>query len=212
MPVRHLRNVLPGALVQDAARLELDVFLRYYGRAPLLLVQVTDDDANLRAGLQDLWPPSGTRRAARIAPMPLRSAQLRAHPEGASAPRDELRERADMLSVLAEGTYFAVVIRSKGRASSALPGGQRVSLGRAANNGVVLRHPSVSKFHAWLEPTDGGAVTIVDPGSTNGTAVNDVSLRSRAPVEARSRDRLRFGDVEAVLWSPHALWMSQRPG
>jgi hypothetical protein len=212
MAGRCLRNLQPGALVHDAARLDLDAFLRQYGRIPLLLVRVSDDDAHLMAGLENLWPPSGTRRASRIAPMAFRTDLLRAHDEEASAPKEVPRQHDDLLSIPGEGLHFAVVIRGSRRASAGLPQGRRVSLGRAANNGVVLRHPSVSKFHAWLEPTDDRTVMIVDPGSTNGTSVNDVSLRSRAPVEARSRDRLRFGDVEAVLWSPHALWRSQHAG
>ncbi|MGH7440542.1 MAG: FHA domain-containing protein [Polyangiaceae bacterium] len=119
-------------------------------------------------------------------------------------------ERDDLGLLLEEHLHFAALIRARGRASSL--GGPRVSLGRAPNNGVVLRDPSVSKFHAWLEPTDDGSVKIIDPGSTNGTSVNEVPLQTRVPVEARSRDRIRFGHVETVLWSPHALWAAQNPG
>jgi len=107
------------------------------------------------------------------------------------------------LLVLADHVHLAAILRTNPR------GGVRISLGPAPNNGVVLRHPGVSKFHAWLEPIEEGSVQIVEPGSSNGTWVNDVRLQRRVHVEARSRDRIQFCSVKAVLWSLHALWVSQ---
>jgi hypothetical protein len=206
MATGTLRNLLPGTLVKDAVRLELDHFLRLYGTAPLLLVRLGEDDTDLRTGLQNLWLPTGVRSAARVAPMKFRTELLRAPAQPAPAPKAAPpRRHDDVLRVLEKGPHFAALLRSKG-------GAARISLGRAPNNDVVLRHTSVSKFHASLEPTGEGTIKIVDTGSTNKTAVNDVAVRSRVAVEARSGDRLSFGNVDAVLWSPRALWASQHEG
>jgi hypothetical protein len=141
--------------------------------------------------------------------MRFRTQLLKAPPKGAPAPRAPSREHDGVLRILEKGDHFAAILRSKGGTSAGLLGAQRISLGRATNNDVILRHTSVSKFHASVEPVDEDTVRIIDTGSTNQTSINDVTVPSRAPVEARSGDRLGFGSVEAVLWSPRALWGSQ---
>ena len=209
MATATLRNLLPGTLVKDAVRLDLDAFLRLYGTAPLLLVRIGEDDTELRSTLQNLWLPPGVRSAARVAPMKFRTALLRAPAEGPPMPKPKPRMRDDVLLILEKGPHFAALLRSKGESAGGPLGPGQISLGRAPNNDLVLRHPSVSKFHASLEPGDDGTVKIVDTASTNHTSVNGVPLESRVPVLARSGDRLHFGDVETVLWSPRALWTSQ---
>ena len=206
MAVRQLRKLLPEALIQDAARLEQGEFLERYGWVPLLLVRVAKDDVDLSAGLENLWRPSGTRRAARVAPMRFTTDQLRTPDNTLQPPTVEPRKQEELRLDLEGYIHFAAVLRGRGPV-----GVQRVSLGRAPNNGVVLRHPSVSKFHAWVAPTGEDMVEIVDPGSSNGTWVNGVRVQTRIAVKARSRDRIRFGSVETVLWSPRALWASQNP-
>ncbi len=210
MALGPLRSLLPGTLVKDAVRLDLDAFLGLYGTAPLLLVRLTEGDAELRAGLESGWLPPEARSAARVAPMRFRTQLLQASPKGAPPPRAPSREDDGVLRILEKGNYFAAILRSKGGTNAGLLGAHRISLGRATNNDVVLRHTSVSKFHASVEPIDESTVRIIDTGSTNQTSINDVSLPSRAPVEAHSGDRLGFGNVQAVLWSPRTLWRSQR--
>ena len=209
MALGPLRSLSPGTLVKDAVRLDLDAFLRLYGTAPLLLVRVAEGDTELRAGLKSLWLPAEARRAARISPMRFRTELLRAHQKGTPAQRAPSREHDGVLRILEKGDHFAAILRSKGGTNTSLLGAPRLSLGRATNNDVILRHASVSKFHASVEPIDENTVKIIDTGSTNQTSLNDVTLPSRALVEARSGDRLGFGNVEAVLWSPRALWASQ---
>jgi len=68
-----------------------------------------------------------------------------------------------------------------------------VTIGRRADQRIVLSDPSVSRAHARIEVGDGG-VAIVDLGSTNGTAINGHRLRSgRAGL--RAGDRIRLGTV-----------------
>lgn len=63
-----------------------------------------------------------------------------------------------------------------------------ISLGRSANNDVVVSHPRVSKFHAFFKKNPAtGALSVWDAGSTYGTAVNGLALPEgkAGPLETR---------------------------
>jgi len=55
--------------------------------------------------------------------------------------------------------------------------------------------PGVSHVHAVLRPATGGGWTITDPGSTNGTTINDdpEPIEANVPVPIRSGDRVHVG-------------------
>ena len=74
-----------------------------------------------------------------------------------------------------------------------------MTLGRTANNDVVVRDTSVSRFHAYAKPADAGGLLIQDAGSTNGTVVNGkpVPARDNGPaVELKPGDDVRIGLVD----------------
>lgn len=50
-------------------------------------------------------------------------------------------------------------------------GANRLTIGRATDNDIVLQNPEVSKYHAHIE-TDGHDYILVDDGSANGVFVN----------------------------------------
>ncbi|MCF6526546.1 FHA domain-containing protein, partial [Streptomyces sp. JJ36] len=54
--------------------------------------------------------------------------------------------------------------------------GGRVTLGRSADADVTLDDPDVSRLHCAITVTDGGAVTVTDLDSTNGTAVDGAAV------------------------------------
>ncbi len=91
---------------------------------------------------------------------------------------------------------------------SSNPFADMITVGRAANNDVVIASPCVSKFHAFFRATPRGWA-IVDADSSNGTHVDGVPLRS-ASVSlldlARAPIATRFGSVVCELFSPEALW------
>lgn len=92
---------------------------------------------------------------------------------------------------------------------------RRISVGRATNNDLVIRHESVSKLHAhfMVRATDAGEILVIaDAGSANGTHVNGRALAEgddRA-VTVVPGDRVRFGDVEAMLLDAAGLYHALR--
>ena len=74
-----------------------------------------------------------------------------------------------------------------------LPPGSTLEIGRSATADICLIDvPSVSRRHARIEH-QGGAITIRDLDSTNGTFVND--RRISMPVPLRAGDRFQVGEV-----------------
>lgn len=79
-----------------------------------------------------------------------------------------------------------------------------VSVGRARNHDIVLRHRSVSKFHAWLEVSQDVRLFVKDCDSSNHTFINGAQVGDRQ--EVRPGDTLRFGSVEGRVCTSEGLW------
>jgi hypothetical protein len=75
------------------------------------------------------------------------------------------------------------------------PGGEPITVGRAAGNRVLVDHDSVSKFHATIALTRDNRLVVADLGSTNGTFVN----AERTPLDGARvvapGDTIVFGEV-----------------
>ena len=81
-----------------------------------------------------------------------------------------------------------------------------ITLGRTANNDIVVPDVSVSKFHAWFQRS-GDRVEVSDAGSKNGTAVNGETLPPRgARVLLKLGDKIRFARVEVTFLDAGAAW------
>jgi predicted component of type VI protein secretion system len=65
-------------------------------------------------------------------------------------------------------------------------------LGRQLDNDIVIESERVSRRHARIERRDGGAFTLTDLGSVNGTAVNGERLEANEPRRLRDRDVLQL--------------------
>jgi hypothetical protein len=107
---------------------------------------------------------------------------------------------------LLASAYVAVPIHK--RAGSGKDFIERVSLGRATNNDIVLRDDSVSKLHAWFARGEEGNIYIADAGSRNKTIVNGLVIPLQSPEEMEAGDSIRFGLVEAVLCPAAVFWQA----
>lgn len=77
-----------------------------------------------------------------------------------------------------------------------LQGQNTLSIGRDAQNDTVINHPSVSRFHAYIERKDGSLV-ITDRNSTNGTFVNGKLFTGDRVL--RPGDTIRVGPCRLVF-------------
>lgn len=75
-----------------------------------------------------------------------------------------------------------------------------VTIGRDPGNILVLNHPTVSSRHAEIRPA-GGALEVLDLGSTNGTWVNNQRCQRQL---LKQGDRLRFDEIEFVVELPRS--------
>ena len=84
-----------------------------------------------------------------------------------------------------------------------------ISVGRTANNDIVINDVQISKFHALFRIRD-DQLELEDAGSVNGTKVGDVPLVKGQPKVVRSGDRVGFGSVEFKLYDSAAAWHALR--
>lgn len=86
-----------------------------------------------------------------------------------------------------------------------------ISVGRARNNDIILRHPSISKLQAQIHKETEGtedkpAFRVIDAGSANGTFVNKKRLGKGEPYSLRSGDSVTFGDIECLFLDVGSLY------
>ena len=81
--------------------------------------------------------------------------------------------------------------------------GQSWAIGRGDGCAVLLDSRSVSRLHALVQRRDGGAISLVDLGSRNGSFVN--RRRVSLPVVLKDGDELTFGDQRFLFRNPQAV-------
>ena len=111
---------------------------------------------------------------------------------------------AALWRLLEKHPHFAVPVRKRADSDALFMG--RISIGRARNKDIVLRHSSISKFHAWFEADESENLHVCDAGSTNLTHLNGKPLEARARTAVEPGDALRFGSIETVVCSPMTFW------
>jgi hypothetical protein len=187
------RNLLPLALVKRVRSASVADLVREI-EVPLLLVKLDDLDGDLAQSLQGMSGGGGVRvdpgMSFHTASTDRRSARKASVPPPASFAPEQILVR------VVRSLHFIVPIGK--RADAARVFSERVTLGRARNSDVVLRHGSVSKFHAWFTRDDRNAYFVADASSHNGTARNGALLVGGEAARLASGDLLRFGTVEAT--------------
>jgi hypothetical protein len=195
-----VENLWPREIAARARALTEEAFVKEMD-GWLLLVRIDDPAGETSQVLQrgalgersPMVPSIGFRTTMRVGdeplvrpPVPFGSKQL------------ELR--------LITGPYVAVPIHK--RAGSGKDFIERVSVGRATNNDIVIRDDSVSKVHAWFARGEEGNIYIADAGSRNKTMVNGVPIPLQSPEEINLGDAIRFGAVESILCSAKVYWQA----
>jgi hypothetical protein len=198
---RAVANLGPRRLVEDALTLDLMSFLARHGDAHLLVVRIPEGDTEFELGLS-AGAPSATAGAPELIPFRTRHQDVpRARSEAEKLRRED---PAALWRLLEKHPHFAVAVRKRAGSDALFMG--RISIGRARNKDIVLRHSSISKFHAWFEADDSENLHVCDAGSTNLTHLNGKPLEPRARTAVDPGDALRFGSIEAVICSPRTLW------
>lgn len=114
-----------------------------------------------------------------------------------------LREEMDILERVSEPPPgHELIIDTPGHPRSIVPLTQAViTLGRQADNEIVLPAEGVSRHHARLQATALGW-EIIDQGGINGTYLNDRRLRADDPTPVTPGSRIRIGPYELILQGP----------
>lgn len=77
---------------------------------------------------------------------------------------------------------------------------RRITIGRTANNDIVLDDSSVSRFHAWIELQNEEWV-LVDAGSRNGSTVSGKKIVAKAPAPLSNGLVLRIGALQLTYYT-----------
>ncbi len=197
-------HLLPVGAV-DSWRKNRQSFLEELGDTQLLLVRIDEPESELVQGLEVASTVSGLRLEPTYDGIGFATVM---HPGADDAPPSwrppGRRFDATTLETLCvRNAYFVVPLRRRktGRAFV-----EHISVGRARNSDIVLRHESVSKFHAWFECDDSGRFYLGDAKSKNGTKVNGLRLSGADLRPLDSGDEIRFGRVASLICSPVTFW------
>jgi hypothetical protein len=206
-------SIAPADLVQSVLRLSEAAFNRQHGDVPYLAIRLTGDAEGIAAALETSFSGVETQLARPIGAMGFhtemasrqelnelrRSARSRAHNE------DQTLARA-----FANAPHYLVPLKKREGVDAAFM--DRISVGRAPNKDIVLRHSSISKSHAWFQFDELSTCYVADAGSKNGTRVNGSLLGPREPTQIESGDLVTFGSLEAILCDSQALWRTFHRG
>jgi hypothetical protein len=195
-PLRE--NLLASSVAERARALSRAEFVTAVG-APILLVAVESASSELAMTLQTM------EAGAKVPLVP--SMSFRTRSPDPDAPRVRRSEApltsAKLEARIARAPQVAIALRK--RFGAAKDFSDRISVGRALNNDVVLRHERVSKFHAWFECDEEDGYYVADAASRNGTSLNGEPVGDTlTPLHVG--DTLRFGGVEAVVCSAEVFW------
>jgi hypothetical protein len=206
---RAAQNLKPAEIVNLLRTCNRVVFESSVGTS-LLLVRIDDPQSDfaitLEAALEDASTMGGQKPEpsfgfdTMIGSMPatVESFLLASRIARAQFTGPELARR------LARTVHIAVPLHKRPGASNIFS--ERISVGRARTNDIVLRHHSVSKFQAWFEKDEDDRFHLSGGKATNPTLMNGIEVPRGAPVAIASGDEIRFADVSAIYCTPGLLW------
>src|SRR5580658_9588795 len=119
-----------------------------------------------------------------------------------------LNETATLAFGAGEANSHLLVIENGSSSVFPLPPAGSIVIGRSADVQLRVEHASVSRRHAQLV-IDGGALSVEDLGSHNGTRVN--GELTDGPRALASGDVVMIGDVVVVVHGIAAASAERRP-
>jgi hypothetical protein len=200
--------ISPPEVVREVLRSTEVAFVREHGATPFITIRLEGEVANLFGGLE-----ATAGDAKRVFAKPIGS--LAFHTEFATAGKAGLGlgvaaeastdalERG-LLERFVGAPHYLIPLQKRAGVDAAFA--ERISVGRAPNRDIVLRHGSVSKFHAWFTSDAAGAFSLTDSGSKNGTRLNGEPLKPRESRPIQSGDEITFGSVRAAVCDARTLW------
>ncbi len=193
-------QLLPKALVETVRSAPAGVFRRAFDGVLLLVVRVHSLDSPLTQGLQ-ATNGGVVRTGFGLATEELPRIDLTEPPADPADGVDAARF-LPLLSGMTDSVHFVVALRKLAGGGGR---GERVHVGRAPDNDVVLSDPTVSATHAWFDRDREGTLRLSDAGSRNGTRVNDRALVGGERRFIQPMDRIELGAVAAFICEPTVL-------
>lgn len=199
-------------MVQSAHRQSLQEFLTACETPYLLLIRLDDPNSELAQGLQTQEQQDGlgfrTVQREISSVMASLDAARRTRELTATEPRPQQRFSSRLMhsssgglpTELLSGLYHVLALRKRTEAAFL----RSVSVGRARNHDIVLRHRSVSKFHGSFDMDERGELFVRDANSSNHTFLNGRQVVDRQAV--KPGDNIQFGSVETHLCSVEGFW------
>lgn len=143
---------------------------------------------------------SGRPRVELVADASVRGGEIEvatAFGEIVPAAADDPSQRTMVFDIPAVRSPVAILreVRRDGSQREVAIDGTLLTIGRAPDNGLVLRDSRVSRHHARLRARH-GMLVLTDLGSANGVLVNGVSV---AEVALGMGDRIQIGDTVLVV-------------
>jgi len=107
-----------------------------------------------------------------------------------------VQKQGVVLGDILEARVIEIKERKEGGATTS-----HVTIGRAAQNDIILYNKLVSKDHAYLEiPEKGGNCSLVDVGSKNGTLLNGDEVTPNKTYPLKDGDEISFGPETKVVY------------
>jgi hypothetical protein len=203
-------------MLLNARQQTLDEFAAECETPYLLVVKLDDPNSELAVGLATQEPREqgrdglGFRTVQRNISSVMESLEAAKKAKEAglpqtdrlnTAPRTAGREGPALLGAeLMRAICHVLPLRKRSEAAFL----RSVSVGRARNHDIVLRHRSVSKFHGSFDFDEQSRLFVRDANSSNHTFVNGRRVTERA--EVHPGDNVQFGSVETHLCTTEDLW------
>jgi hypothetical protein len=195
-------NVFPKSIRASALQQEEGYFVRLLGDTKLLLFKLQNPNDNLIPDLS----------AENTMPVIPKESHFKYRTSAGKSEHQESlwkmpligQEEVRVRHSLSEGPHYIAPLKKHVRSGRGSP--ERITVGRAQNQDLVIDHTSVSKIQSWFEIDKRGEFYLSDAGSTNGTYVNSRPIVPRQRVQLRAGDYIRFANVEAVFCCAETVW------